>query len=143
MRHATRAAIAVLALTLGSLPARATTTWTTPATKVSLCTETTGTGSAPSASTDGLSLTGLRTVQVCVEPSTGSLTAGTLQAYLWNPSSGASGAWFRAPDLDLTVATAAGNCFIGINFQASGSRIAYVPTGLGVANKTYLLGWRQ
>lgn len=147
-----RTLIIVLSLLLCGI-AQAATTWTTPSTRVSLCTDTTGTATAPSASTDGLSLVGLATVQVCVEPAVGSsLTAGSLYAYLWNPSSsgpdgGFSGFWGRAPDLDLTVAasTAAGygSCFLGINVKGNGARIAYIPYGLGaITTKTWILGFR-
>jgi hypothetical protein len=136
--------LALLLLLLAApLPAQATTTWSKVGNYVSLCTETTGTGDAPTLVTQGLGLLGLKTVQVCVEPSASTLTNGTLLAYLWNPSSSTAGAWYRAPGLDLTSATAAGSCFVGINFQASGSRIAYVPSGLAVANKIYILGWRN
>lgn len=139
MRRILSALIVVFVLLLSSV-VNATTTWTKPAQNWSLCTEDTGTGTAPSAVTDGIMLADFATVQVCVSPSSGSLTAGSLLAYLWNPG---TRAWYRAPDLDLSVAAGTGNCFIGINFRVSGAKLAYVPSGLGVASVTYIVGWRR
>ena len=133
-------AFIVGAVLLSCLNAHAATTWTKPAQNVSLCTESTGTGSAPTLVTDGLLLADFATVQVCIQTTGAAFTAGSLLAYLWDPS---LRVWLRAPDLDLSVAAGSGNCFIGINFRVSGGKLAYIPSGLGAASVTYLTGWRR
>lgn len=129
-----------LAATLFCSMAQATSTWSQPGTAYSLLTETTGTGDAPSAATDGLALAGITTVSVyALKSGADELHAGSLLAYLYDP---VGAAWSRAPDLDLTTIAAACS-FVGINFRANGGRIAYVPSGLGHGNYVRIFGWRQ
>ena len=118
-----------------------TTTWSSAGVKKSLLVESTGTGDAPSAKTNGLSLVGISSVCVFVESTASTFTAGSLLAYLWNEDSGSSGAWFRAPDLDLTITAVAKWGTLGVNVKANGSRLAYTPSGLGQANKVYIHGY--
>jgi hypothetical protein len=125
-------------MVLASSLAQATTTWTQPGTYYSLLTESTGTGSAPSAATDGLSLVGVTTVSVYAETTASTFTAGSLLCYLYDPI---GAVWLRAPDLDLTVG-AYNTAFIGINIKANGGRIAYIPSGLGQANVVRVFGWK-
>jgi hypothetical protein len=126
---------------------------------------TTGSESAPvdAITTAGLDLNSVESMTVCVESTAmvdagtvdggcspdggdgctnpqvdggyGAFTAGKLLAYLYNPQ---STRWSRAADLDLTVPAANGQCFSGFYVLHKRGRIAYVPSGLGLANRVYL-----
>jgi hypothetical protein len=80
----------------------------------------------------GLSLYGV-TDYVVHAKITGVATAGSLQAYLFNPL---AGEWTRAPRFDVAVAANATtvsdvNPAGGLPTFARGARIAFLPTGLG------------
>lgn len=119
-----------------------------------------GTGSAPTdrnpdggviaVGQSGISLANAQGLQVTVETLNGpipgndaglyldggTLSAGTLQAYLYDPS---AGRWARAPDLDLTVTSGlAAQSFTGFQITQKQGRIAYVPSGLGQPVNVYL-----
>lgn len=95
---------------------------------------TTGTEPAPTLSTQGQSLVGLKGVSVTVEADSGQTLsgAGTLQAYTWDP---VAAGWARNPDLDLpvTVSAARRQSFLGIWVPAPTGRIAYAPNGVTVS----------
>lgn len=66
----------------------------------------------------------------------GTMTAGgTLQAYVQNP---ATGNWNRAPDLDLTVQALARQSFVGLQIVNQMGRIAWLPSGTGLATTIYI-----
>lgn len=119
-----------------------------------------GTGSAPTdrnpdggviaVGQSGISLANATGLQVTVETLNGpipgndaglyldggTLSAGALQAYLYDPS---AGRWARAPDLDLTVTSGlAAQSFTGFQITQKQGRIAYVPSGLGQPVNVYL-----
>lgn len=131
------AVVACLALALAS-PAFAATTWSSPVggtRAIAVCT--TGTEAAPATWSDGLALWGVAGFAVHVEAAL-AMTAGTLQAYLYNPE---SGSWNRAPDLDIAVpAGVTKHASAGFEVTAPTSRIAYLPSGLGVAVTVYIIG---
>lgn len=123
----------------------ASTTWsTTPTGAKAVCT--TGSESAPTLVTEGLRLdasnSGVRAVKsFTVHAETaGTMTAGgVLQAYLWNPTGNSgNGQWNRAPDLDLTVSALASQAFPGFTVTSPVGRIAYVPSGVGLAVTIYI-----
>ncbi len=119
-----------------------------------------GTGSAPTdrnpdggviaVGQSGISLANATGLQVTVETLNGpipgndaglyldggTLSAGALQAYLYDPS---AGRWARAPDLDLTVTSGlAAQSFTGFQITQKQGRIAYIPSGLGQPVNVYL-----
>ena len=127
-------------------PALAGTTWTTPKNNVSKLVCTTDTESAPTLVSEGLALSRVNkkplvTIEVHIETA-GTLTVNTVVlAYLWNPI---SAQWNRASDLDLTIkaAAAASEAFASfvVTRSYTGSRIAYVPNGIGAAPTIYIIG---
>lgn len=139
MRKTICAALALLAI---SSPASAATTWADLAALPSWsrgvsATCTTGTESAPAAATDGIALNGFAGFSVTIETG-GTMTAGgQLLAYMRNAS---SGNWVRAPDLDLVVQALANQSFGGFTVTADVGRVAYVPSGVGVASTIYIIG---
>ena len=123
--------------------ARAACTFTEGAAKSSVATCTTGTeAAAPSGAEDGLGLEGWffgkPTTGIAVFAETaGTMTAGgTLQAWLLNP---ATSVWQRAPDLDLTTQALANQGWIGLKIVASRGRVAFKPSGTGLATTIYLV----
>jgi hypothetical protein len=135
-------AVALL-LSLFALHASAATTWSNGAwlfggpgsTVIATCS--TGTESAPTLATQGISLANLAGFVVHAETA-GTMTAGgLLKAYLYNAE---TGSWISAPDLDLTVQALAKQSFSGFTVTAPAGRIAYVPSGVGVAVTIYIVG---
>jgi hypothetical protein len=55
---------------------------------------------------------------------------GKLKAHHWNSK---SARWNPAPDLDLTVAALQYQGFVGFAVPSPQGRVAYVPSGVGVA----------
>lgn len=102
---------------------------------------TTGTESAPSdtSTAQGLEISVIDSFTVHVEAA-GALAAGSLDAYIYNV---ASGQWNPAPGLNVPIEG-------GDNSEASGgydvlrppagTRIAFIPNGLGIANSVYIVG---
>ena len=102
---------------------------------------TTGSESAPTLVTDGLSLEGVEAAAVHVESTAAAFSAGTLQAYLWNPNgyTDGSGQWNRCSDLDLTVtAGLAGQAFAGFKIDGPMGRIDFRPNGLAQAFRVFI-----
>lgn len=130
---------AVLLLSLIALQAEATTTWSNGSSaRVSIATCSTGTESAPTLATQGLELANVSGFSVHAETA-GTMTAGgLLLAYVYNPEG--SGSWNRAPDMDLTVQALAKQSFTGFQVTSYAGRIAYVPSGVGVAVTVYIVG---
>lgn len=129
---------AVLLVALFALQAQATTTWSNGSSaRVSIATCTTGTESAPTLATQGLELANVSGFSVVAETA-GTMTAGgVLQAYLYNPE---SSSWSRSPDLDLVVQALAKQAFSGFQVTSYAGRLAYVPSGVGVAVTIYIVG---
>lgn len=138
--------IAVLLLLAAPLAAFASCTHATSG-PVTTITCTTGTESTLTASSsEGMGLDGtffgklVSGIAVHAETA-GTMTAGgSLQAYLQNP---ATGAWNRAPDLDLTTQALARQAWLGLKVVSSKGRIAYLPSGVGLAVTIYLVGSYQ
>lgn len=135
--------LVILACLLVPLSAFGATTWTTPASLVSKAACTTGseTGTPPSTDSDGLALSRLSGFVVHVEAGS-AMTAGSLAAYLWNP---VTDQWNRAPELDITVVgggSSEASSGFAVTSPRSGSRIAYLPDGLGVAVDVYIVATR-
>lgn len=132
---------AAVALLL-SLPAYATITWTSAdngLVSIASCTSTTE--SAPTLVTEGLSLAGVKGIVVVIETA-GTLTAGgVLQAYIWNDSAGTP-SWVRVPDHDLTVQALAKQAFSGFAVTSPRGRIAFIPSGVGLASTIYITATR-
>jgi len=134
-----------LALTIPTPEAEATTTWSSESQGlISIATCTTGTESAPTLATQGLELSNISGFTVAVEATVAvdagfeTFTAGTLQAYVYNP---VSGRWSRDPDLDQSVtAGISGQSYTGFQVPARSGRIAFIPNGLGVAVKITIHG---
>ena len=130
--------------------AMATTTWTSKTGgdfPSSTAVTTTGTEAAPTATTDGFSLDGLAGFTVHLESVPNgdggvlNFSAGTLLGYLYNP---VSGAWNRASELDLTVAAGAPTAaYTGFTVSNPNGRVAWVPSGVGVAVRVYIEGTRS
>lgn len=99
---------------------------------------TTGTESAPSASTAGISLRGTKGLLISVKTASGgNMTAGgKLLAYVLNPS---TGAWAPVSDgsLDLTVSAVPEQAFSGFTVTADIGSIAWEPSGVGTAVTVY------
>lgn len=88
----------------------------------------------PLARQTGLSVT----VETLTGVDGGTISAGTLQAYLYDES---AGRWARAPDLDLTTtAGLSAQSFTGFRVTQQRGRIAYVPSGLGQPVNVYITG---
>ena len=132
---------ALAALALFALPAAATTTWSIPSSpyRVAKAVTTTGTESAPSGTTEGIALSGLSGVNVYVIASSAMTAGGTLLAYVLDP---VTAAWYRDPDLDLTVSALTTQTWGGWQINGGAGRLAYVPSGVGVAVTLYVVGVR-
>jgi hypothetical protein len=133
--------LAVLLVTVFALQASATTTWSTGSSaRVSVATCSTGSESAPTLATHGLALGQVSSFTVVAETA-GTMTAGgVLQAYYYNPE---SASWVRAPDMDLIVQALAKQAFPGFQVTSNvgrGERIAFIPSGVGVAVTVYIVG---
>lgn len=131
----------LLILALAS-PAVASITWTEDLSKVyALAVCSSGTESAPTLVAEGLNLDRVKGLTVSYEAASAMTADGTLQAYLWNPI---SEQWNRATDLDLT-ATAVADEEWGLEVvgHPPGSRIAFVPNGIGVAGSLYIRGGKR
>lgn len=96
----------------------------------------TGTEAGALGAADGIDLRGLEAVQVAIEAG-GALTAGNLRAWVRNP---ATGAWNRAPTLDLAVQALAAQAFPVVELNGLQGRLAYLPDGLAIASSVYLCG---
>jgi hypothetical protein len=129
---------AVLLVALFALQALATTTWSNGSSaRVSIATCSTGSESAPTLATQGLELANVSGFTVHAETA-GTMTAGgVLQAYLYNPE---SSSWIRSPDLDLVVQALAKQSFAGFQVTSYAGRLAFVPSGVGVAVTVYIVG---
>jgi hypothetical protein len=102
---------------------------------------TTGSESAPTLVTDGLSLEGVESLSIHVESTAAAFSAGTLQAYLWNPNgyTDGSGQWNRCSALDFTVtAGLSGQAFAGLKVDGPMGRIDFRPNNLGQACKVFI-----
>lgn len=121
-----------------ALQAQAATTWSSASSgRTVIATCTTGTESAPTLATQGIELANVSGFAVHAETA-GTMTAGgVLLAYLYNPQ---SSVWNRAPDLDLTVQALADQSFAGFQVTSYAGRLAYVPSGVGVAVTIYIVG---
>ena len=126
--------------------ALATTTWGTSSTQsyTSVATTTTGTEAAPTLSTQGFSLDGMAGFTVYLESVPNgdggvmNFSAGTLLGYAYNP---ASGNWTRSSDLDLVVPAGVPTAsYKGFKVDDQRGRVAWVPSGVGVAVKVYIVG---
>jgi hypothetical protein len=132
--------LAAIVAAVFAFSAQATTTWSRGARRyTAIATCTTGTESAPSGTSSilGLELTGLEGFTVYAEAGGAMTAGGFLQAYLQNP---ASGNWVRAPDLDLTAQALSSQAFAGFTVNGGSGRIAYVPSGIGLAVTIYIVG---
>lgn len=122
------------------------TTWSNPEAYISQAVCTTGTESAPTLATQGLTLKFLTGFEVYLSAdSTKTLSgAGTLQAFRY---SNFLGRWARAPEFDIVITGAlatgitgardatfkAGGYGVGISVVSSRDSIAYVPNGVTVS----------
>ncbi len=104
-----------------------------------VCTTGTEAASQLGAATKGLLLTGLAHWEVRVETTGAAFSAGTIDAYLQNP---VTGKWARRRDMDQAVAGGADEAFgdFEIHGAKEGSRLAFLPNGLGQANEIYIVG---
>ena len=143
-------ALTVLAAVVLGTSALATTTWTSKTGgdfPSATGTTTTGTEAAPTTATDGFGLNGLAGFTVHLESVPNgdggvlNFSAGTLLGYLYNP---VSGAWNRASELDLVVAAGAPTAaYTGFTVSNPNGRVAWVPSGVGVAVRVYIEGTRS
>lgn len=99
------------------------------------------TGSAPSAvnGTDGQPLKDLTSISLFVSVASGVTLsgAGTLQAYIWDPSG--PNRWARAPLLDRTISTSGVRDLFVDTFDVTTARNAYVkwvPSGVTFSSGT-------
>lgn len=141
----------VLGLALGfavglAVPAFGSATWAKGSvlSRTSVATFTTGTESAPSglgteAAPVGMSLSGISGFTVHVEADGTMTSGGKLLAYLYNPE---TAQWNPVSDgsLDLTVSAVQYQVFSGFAVFGGNSRIAYVPSGVGVGLTIYIEG---
>jgi hypothetical protein len=98
----------------------------------------TGTESAPTGTAVGISLTDIVGVNVILNTSSAATAGGTLQAYTYNPE---SGAWGRVPDLDLTAIAATNQSWPGLFVPVQRGRVTWVPNGIGtVSGVVYIVG---
>jgi hypothetical protein len=101
-------------------------------------TGTEGTVESPVTGEVGLELGGIRSFGVTVTATTSTFSAGTLQAWLYEPF---LGVWTRIPDLDLNVtAGLAVQSFPGCTVTVPRGMAVYLPSGLGVACTVQLTG---
>lgn len=82
-------------------------------------------------------------VTVCADDTRTLSGAGTLTAYVWEPS---TGLWAAVPDLNLTVSSSARRCqsFTGFLVTLAVGRITWVATGVTVSaggTTVYVSGW--
>jgi hypothetical protein len=138
----TLAVLAVIAFAFAT-PAVATTTWAeitglSSNARGVTATCTTGSESAPSASTAGILLRGAKGLSITVKTSSGgNMTAGgKLLAYSLNP---ATSTWGRVADgsLDLVVAAIPEQGFAGFTVTADVGSVAWVPDSVGTAVTVY------
>jgi hypothetical protein len=137
--------IFALLLAIGlSWPAYATTTWTVVQDAgYALATCTSGSESAPTLVTEGLKLDGMRSITVSAEASVAlTAVAAGLKAYLWNPI---TEQWNRAPDLDLTTVNVTDQAWASFTVTGAlkGSRVAWIPDGVGQAVNIYIMGAKR
>ena len=112
---------------------------TTPT--VAIATASSGSESAPTLATEGLSLDGLSGVTVMLKTASNATAGGTLQCYVWNPE---ALAWYRVPDLDLTAIAATTQSWPGIWIPVSRGRVTWVPNGIGaVVTTVYMVGMQK
>lgn len=94
---------------------------------------------APSAATDGIPLTGLKSVQITVSADSGQTLsgAGTIRVYLYDST---LGRWARCPELDMSVSTASVRdlafAALSMDGERSGARAAFVPNSVTVSSGT-------
>lgn len=100
-------------------------------------TSSTGTETAPTSATAGVSLKSAHAIDVYVESISGNMSAGRLDAYFYNPS---SGAWSRSfePDYSLSTSAVGSRAYYGLPMHPSASRFALEPVGLGTTVTVYL-----
>lgn len=90
----------------------------------------TGSESAPTLVTEGMSLVDVTAFGVHIEAGSAFGSSASLVAYLWND---VSGVWNRAPELDLTPTSGAtATAFSGFEVPSGRGRIAYAQSS-GVA----------
>lgn len=130
---------AALALLLFTSPALAATTWSFPSTSVrsSKAACTTGSEAAPAVSYAGISTAGIRGLSIHAEAAGAMTAGGKLLAYGLNP---VTGNWNRIPSQDIVVTALQYEAYSGIEIVAGVSRIAWVPSGVGVAVDIYIFG---
>jgi hypothetical protein len=100
-------------------------------------TSTTGTETAPTSATAGISLKGANAIDVYVEAISGNMTAAHLHPYFYNPS---SGVWSRSfePDFTLSTSAVSSQAYHGLPMHPSASRFSLEPSGLGTTVTMYL-----
>lgn len=114
------------------------TTWTNPQTNYYLATCTSGSESAPTVVTEGMALTQANyrgkvgSLSIHAEAAATMTAGGLLKCYLWNPF---SAQWNECPDLTITVTALKDESYAGIEVPGAfyGTRVAYVPSGVGQA----------
>lgn len=131
-----------------TLPAFASSTWTTPTTKVtttvgrvSKLVATTDTPAAPTTDAHGLDLAGLHGFTVHVEAASTMTAGGTLDAYSFNVE---TATWARAPELDIVVTAKQDENYAAFEVLGGIGRIAFVPNGTGGATlDVYIIGVKR
>jgi hypothetical protein len=92
------------------------------------------TGSAPTASTEGVSLHFAKSYRIVVSAPVGQTLsgAGTLQAYFYSPNTG----WARDPDQDLTLSVSGSRSqvFSDVLVGPPMGRLRYVGNGITVSS---------
>jgi hypothetical protein len=107
---------------------------------LSVATGAAGTGTEAGPPTGGLALRNIDGVSVYIKSAGAAFTAGSLQAWLYNP---VDATWSRAPDLDLSVPALTAVSFGGLRITVSAGILAYLPSGLTQASTVVLLGSRK
>lgn len=138
------AVVATLAA-LAAGPVLATTTWTDVHRGMPAdvhCVKgafTTTTEAAPTAATDGFSLSDVDGLSLEAEGASTLTAGGKYIAYIYNPT---TSAWAPVSDgsLDLTAAAVPKQAWSGFTVTVPYSRIAWVPSGVGVASDLYICG---
>lgn len=137
--------LALTILTAIAFPALATTTWSEVHRGMPAgvhCVKgafTLTTEAAPTAATDGISLSDLDGLSVEAEAVTAMTAGGRYLAYLYNPT---TGNWAPVSDgsLDLTASAVTQQSWPGFTVTVPHGRIAWVPSGIGVASDLYICG---
>lgn len=113
--------------------AQATCTWSSIDAYSAKVVCTTGTESAPTLVTEGVSLNMLAFTLAAEADASQTITSGSWAAYLWIES---AGGWARAPDLDVTVGVSGLRRLAWPGFRVFGrrGRIAYVPSSVVVSS---------